>query len=388
MRDTFMALRYALPNVVTLAMIAAFLAGNPWIWVVFVGSLVVGGLFDEAIGDNVSRSDPTWRLFYDLNLFAALPLLIVLTYLLLRIMVTFPPIGFFELPAFQVLVNFIHAMARDWAVYPAAVIASGYLFALAGSTVAHELGHRIDNRLALLWARMLHAFSLNPTYEVYHVHYHHRNVGTYSDPSTGRRGESAYAFLLRSISNQSRLAWWHEVRHLQRKGLSLVLHNRVLSGIACTIVLIGAAGVTAQAAGVIALLTAIIFARILHEMVNYIQHYGLVRIDGQPIEARHSWDSYRIISNALQYNLPRHADHHRFATRPFWNLESTDAAPRLPFGYETMVLFAFIPPLWNRVLNPVLAQWDDHFASKAEREFIEEHCPSKKALIRSRRPCS
>jgi hypothetical protein len=42
------------------------------------------------------------------------------------------------------------------------------------------------------------------------------------------------------------------------------------------------------------------------------------------------------ISNALHYNLPRHSDHHMFANKVFWQLDTQQTAPTLPYGYQTL----------------------------------------------------
>ena len=78
------------------------------------------------------------------------------------------------------------------------------------------------------------------------------------------------------------------------------------------------------------------------------------------------------MSNALQYNLPRHADHHMFASKPFWQLGDAKGAPMLPHGYQTMVFVALLPTLWRRTMRPLLSDWDARLANEAERAVIRE----------------
>jgi Fatty acid desaturase len=140
-------------------------------------------------------------------------------------------------------------------------------------------------------------------------------------------------------------------------------------------------------------MAAAVFGRIIHEMVNYVQHYGLVRADGAPIETRHAWDSCRLVSNALHYNLPRHADHHMFASKPFWELDLAADAPRLPRGYQTMSLIALYPPAWHRAIDPLLADWDGRLANDVERSLVRDRgwsvaqsrVPDERARERERR---
>jgi len=78
--------------------------------------------------------------------------------------------------------------------------------------------------------------------------------------------------------------------------------------------------------------------RSFHELINYVQHYGLVRVENSPIRPHHSWDCYQTLSNVLHYNLPRHADHHMFTSKAFWQLNAQQDAPTLPYGYQNHCL--------------------------------------------------
>jgi fatty acid desaturase len=306
-------------------------------------------LIDEAVGDEHERSGGAAPWFFDLNLYATLPLLMIITLLLLE------------------------ASLAGVSIVVAATIGAGYFYALAGVTVAHELTHRTTSPLALMSARALLAFTINPTFETYHVHGHHRNVGSWHDPATARRGEYVLAFVARTVVDQSVAGWRLEAERLRRKGLrTWSWHNRVLGGLFCSLAILAAAAMIAGVAGMLVFLAAAMFGRVIHEMVNYVQHYGLVRADGAPIEMRHAWDSYRLISNALHYNLPRHADHHMFASKPFWELDLAPDAPRLPRGYQTMSLIALYPRAWHRAIDPLLADWDSTLANDVERSLVRD----------------
>ena len=102
------------------------------------------------------------------------------------------------------------------------------------------------------------------------------------------------------------------------------------------------------------------------------QHYGLVRVENSPIRPHHSWDCYQTLSNVLHYNLPRHADHHMFTSKAFWQLNAQQDAPTLPYGYQTIAFIALTAPLWRHIMRKLLANWDERFASEAEREVVRE----------------
>ena len=93
------------------------------------------------------------------------------------------------------------------------------------------------------------------------------------------------------------------------------------------------------------------------EIVNYVEHYGLERrhLSGEKFERvqpHHSWSSTHRITGLLLFGLPRHADHHFLASRPYSILRNHANAPQLPAGYATMFLVALVPPLWFNIMNP------------------------------------
>ena len=71
------------------------------------------------------------------------------------------------------------------------------------------------------------------------------------------------------------------------------------------------------------------------ELVNYTEHYGLLRrcdASGthEPVQHLHSWDYSGWLTNALLINLQRHSDHHAHGGRGYGALNSHTDAPRLP----------------------------------------------------------
>ena len=96
----------------------------------------------------------------------------------------------------------------------------------------------------------------------------------------------------------------------------------------------------------------------LLEVVNYLEHYGLLRQrtgeDGryERVAPEHSWNSNNVASNVLLYHLQRHSDHHANPTRRYQALRHFEEAPQLPTGYAGMIVLAWFPPLWRRVMDP------------------------------------
>jgi hypothetical protein len=203
------------------------------------------------------------------------------------------------------------------------------------------------------------------------VHGHHRHVGTAVDPATSRRGEYALAFFIRSTIHGNISAARIEAERLQRKGLPLwSRHNRVITGQVMSLALVAAAYGLGGWWGVAAFAIAGAQGKMYLELVNFIEHYGLVRAPGARIEPRHAWNTYRRISSALLYNLPRHSHHHMFATKPYWTLEAEPEGPTYPHGYMTMIVISLVPPLWRRTVHPLLAEWDATQANEAEKAIL------------------
>ncbi len=76
------------------------------------------------------------------------------------------------------------------------------------------------------------------------------------------------------------------------------------------------------------------------------------------VQPRHSWNSNHTASNVLLYHLERHSDHHANPTRRYQALRHFEEAPQLPSGYGTMMLLAYLTPVWRRVMDPrVLAHY-------------------------------
>jgi alkane 1-monooxygenase len=235
-----------------------------------------------------------------------------------------------------------------------------------GINTAHELGHK---RASL--ERWLSKVALAPTgyghFYIEHNRGHHVRVATPEDPASSRMGESFYRFWPRTVSGSLRSSWELEAERLQRDDVRwLSPRNDILNAWAMTVVVF-AALVVAFGIGILPwLVIQAVVGFSLLEVVNYLEHYGLLREkrdDGtgryERTEPRHSWNSDNVSSNVLLYHLQRHSDHHAHPTRRFQALRHFDEAPELPSGYATMILLAVIPPLWRRTMDPrVVAHYE------------------------------
>jgi alkane 1-monooxygenase len=204
---------------------------------------------------------------------------------------------------------------------------------------AHELIHR-SNRWEQLLGRALLCTVLYEHFYTEHLRGHHVRVGTAEDPATARFGESFSRFYFRTVPAQFRSAWRLEKRRLGDESMSnldpRLLRSRVVHGLVAewslAFAILAAAGATAFAIFLIQSL----FASRLLEIVNYFEHWGLVR-EGRRVRPRDSWDTHSWFTYYALIGLSRHADHHAHAARPYQELRVWDEAPLLPRGYVGMV---------------------------------------------------
>ena len=221
---------------------------------------------------------------------------------------------------------------------------------------AHELGHkrasleRWLSKVGLAQSGYGHFF-------IEHNRGHHVRVATPEDPASARLGESFYAFLPRTVLGSLRSAWELERVRLRRLDSSpWTPRNDILSAWAMSAVLYA---VLLAAFGLAILPYLIIQAVVgfsLLEVVNYLEHYGLLRQrreDGRYERTRpeHSWNSNSAASNVLLYHLQRHSDHHANPIRRYQALRHVKEAPQLPTGYAGMIVLAVVPPLWRRIMD-------------------------------------
>src|ERR1043165_9282137 len=87
-------LRYLLGNAAMLAAAIAIVCGGAPIWIVAIAVVAIGGPADEALGDDESRLSDAQRRFFNANLYATLPLLVLLTLVMLHLVAVEYQTGF------------------------------------------------------------------------------------------------------------------------------------------------------------------------------------------------------------------------------------------------------------------------------------------------------
>jgi alkane 1-monooxygenase len=226
---------------------------------------------------------------------------------------------------------------------------------------AHELGHKHDKT-----ERLLAMAALAPTgythFAVEHNFGHHKRVATPEDPASSRMGESFWKFLPRTVIGGFKSAVKIETERLERKGKGFwTLENELLQGWAMSAAFFGVTTAICGRRAVPFLVAQGAYGASLLEVINYVEHYGLKReklANGKYVRTspEHSWNSNNLVTNLFLYQLQRHSDHHAHPSRSFQALRHFDNAPQLPAGYASMLLPAYIPSLWYKLMDERVIQ--------------------------------
>lgn len=236
------------------------------------------------------------------------------------------------------------------------ILSIGIVLAANGINVGHELGHRQDLKVRFIGKALLLP-SLYMHFYIEHNFGHHLHAATKEDPATARYKQSVYSFWITSTVRQYVNAWRIQMQLLSNYNLSFFsIRNDMFwyliiqsSYLAIVFLLFGK---TALLFAVWAAITAFL----LLETVNYIEHYGLLRLKKpsgryERVKEIHSWNSNHVIGRILLYELTRHSDHHYRTSKKYQVLECHDESPQLPYGYPTSMVLALLPPLWFAIMN-------------------------------------
>lgn len=227
-----------------------------------------------------------------------------------------------------------------------------------GVVVAHELCHHASK-----FDRFMGVLLFIPTnmadFHLYHNIGHHNLVATPADPASARYNEPVYPFVVRCIADKSRLAWHIGRERMALRGLpTWHWRNQAVWMFALPLIWLAATAALFGWVAVPVFLGCWLFPRVFLAFVDYLEHYGLGRrrlADGsyEPVRAEHAWDDSYLVSSMISCQITRHSDHHAKTSRPYQVLRVRDEAPRLPYGYMTMIWVVMIPPLWRRMMNPI-----------------------------------
>ena len=236
------------------------------------------------------------------------------------------------------------------------IFSVGIVLGVNGINVGHELGHRQKSNERFIGKALLLP-SLYMHFFIEHNYGHHRHAATKEDPATARYNQSVYSFWFTSTFRQYFNAWkiQRRLRVNNRYGFFSFKNDMfwylLIEAFYLLFIYIffGSFGL------LFSVLVAIVGFTLL-ETVNYIEHYGLLRLKNssgryERVKEIHSWNSNHVIGRIVLYELTRHSDHHYKASKKYQVLDCHEESPQMPFGYPTSMVISLIPPLWFRLMN-------------------------------------
>ena len=337
-------LKYLFAYTVPFAAYFSFEGSGIWTYSLVLYAFLVIPLLDVIAGEsseNLTEDDAAYKKtkwLFDIMLYLNLPLVF----------------GLLFFAFFKVYTNDYSTLE-----YIGLSLSTGILLATNGINVAHELGHRkpyIDRFIG----KCLYMPCLYMHFYIEHNFGHHLHVATPEDGATARYNQTVYGFWFTSVVRQYISAWKLQLQLLQRKGKSFVsVHNDMLwYHLIQPAYLAGVCVIFSRDVMLFAGLVGVV-AFLFLESINYIEHYGLRRTKMESgryerVQPHHSWNSNFNVGRIALYELTRHSDHHFKSTKKFQTLNSHKASPNLPLGYPASILLSFIPPLWFRIMNPLV----------------------------------
>ena len=352
--------------------LTSFFLGGKYLWTAFLFIIITGFILDPIFGS--SYQDPEYKMphILDFLLYLHLPLILSISFLFIWYLSPGDPFLFGKILSQKFSLNILeHKNNLNFFNTLGAFLGVGLVYGVAATNVAHELIHRIRNKKAVLTGKLLLGLTSDTSFAIEHVFGHHNKVATLDDPASARREESSYAFIKRVIIDGNKSAWKIEKERLKKKGKKVISFSNIfLRGQCITLFYLSIYFYMASFTGVLIFLITALYGKMYLELINYIEHYGLIRIPGKKVELRHSWNCNSIASCNILYNLPRHTYHHLNAAAPYWKIKALKEAPELPYGYLVMIAIALFPPYFKKLMRPLLKNWDTNFASEEEKNFL------------------
>jgi len=237
----------------------------------------------------------------------------------------------------------------------------GILLATNAINVAHELGHR-NGLFERVLSKALYMPCLYMHFYIEHNYGHHLKVATPEDGATAKYNQTVYSFWITSVTKQYFDAWKKQKELLSNSGSRFYSfkNDMIWYVIIQFAYLIGVFLLFSKNALFFAVIIGVISFLFL-ETINYIEHYGLRRFKTssgryERVQEIHSWNSNHSIGRIVLYELTRHSDHHFKASKKYQVLNSFEKSPELPCGYPSSILLSLIPPLWFKIVNPLVPE--------------------------------
>lgn len=344
------SLRYFLSPVVTSIGVAGFVLGGHFVWL-GISTFPVLMILDLVLPPDTDARNIPHAWIADMHLFLQLPLMI----------------GLYA--AFLISVKSGRNDLGSGMQLVGSFLSIGWLSAVPTLPIAHELMHRrhwFPRRVA----QLLSTFYGEPNRDIAHVTIHHLHLDTRKDGDTAYRGQSVYSFVFTATFHAFADGLHAEALSLRRQGLSAWnWRNKTYQEVLLLICLPAGCLLVGNVTAALVAIIAMAMAKGLVEGFNYYQHYGLIRVEGKPIELHHAWNHLGMIVRPIGSEITNHIHHHLNGYTRFYDLKPEPDAPRMPSLFLCFAL-GFVPPLWFRfIAKPRLEDWDRRFASPEEKKL-------------------
>lgn len=247
-----------------------------------------------------------------------------------------------------------HQSVQESIEFSLAVLVLGGLAAC----VAHDLGHRRS-----AWDRRCgHLISALAGYPFFIFEHwaHHANARDTSAGHCPRADESVWSYAARRAWMAPRAAFASNTRRDLTNGRVLILDDLWLY-FALSATVWGAFTVVGGTYGFCLYFTLVLGVPFLLNTITYIQHWGLGDDGPRQLDGirQIGWDDRSRFQSWLILGISFHHQHHEEAELPYYMYGPTVGAPQLPAEYALLVPVCFVPPLWRRLMKPVLRSWCD-----------------------------
>lgn len=372
----FRYLRFYITTICTTLITISLFFGEHWLWIPGLAYIIGIGFLDQLFKQDYDEKPYKYPFFLDLALFLSLPSAFGLFFALFWVAGsgTQDVMGIGAYIQTLTGIDVINTRNNSsWYHYLPMFLSLTMPATGAGGLAGHELTHRTSRPFDLWLGRITLALNWGIAFPIEHVYGHHTYVATTKDPATAARGDSLYQHLPKAMYRTVTNAWEIETARLNKIGAHFLSPKNVLLRMFLVAISMSAfAYYCAGWKGVAFHLIICTLTKVALEILNYVEHYGLIRDLNKPVQPRHSWNCNHVVSGVFSYNLTRHSHHHADAQIHYQYLLTHSDQPEMPNGLMTAYLTALIPPLWRKAITPKLLEWDKRQAVKEEYGLIAE----------------